>query len=158
MKTTNSTSNVKVPVAPVMTRRQALAVSAAGLATAITVLSVKPAPAAAKRPEISPELKALIATHKKAWKHWDSVATTLDELKIGREPTAKEVKVWEDGSDGEYDALTAICRFPARTPADLAAKGRHLKKFHSWEQGELQQEQVTAILRSMIDAGKAVRS
>ncbi|ESY91329.1 hypothetical protein X741_23850 [Mesorhizobium sp. LNHC229A00] len=79
----------------------------------------------------------MINDHRKAWAHWQSVCACTDSAILGREATAQEHQTWEDGSDGEYSALYHVCRFPARTPPDLAAKGRYLRKFHPWRYGEL---------------------
>ncbi|MBZ9693955.1 hypothetical protein [Mesorhizobium sp. CO1-1-9] len=154
----NNTVRAAAEGMPTLNRRQALAMSAGGLATAITVLStVKPAPAAtptARRAKMSPELRAVINDHKKAHAYWLSVCDCADEVLLGRKATAEEDQTWIAGSDGEHSALWYVCRFPVRSPADIAAKGRYLKKFHSFYWGELQEDQVKALLLSMIEAGK----
>ena len=79
-------------------------------------------------------------------------------MKLGREPTEAEETKWHDASDGEHDALKAICRYPACTVADQVAKGRYLRKFNHWRMGELQPKQIDALLLSMAHARKAVQS
>lgn len=66
------------------------------------------------------------------WRGWFRNAASADEATLGRKPTDEEEAKWHAASDGERDALTALCRYPARTVADQVAKGRYLRKFHSW--------------------------
>ena len=108
----------------------------------------------AARAKMSPGLRAVIKAHRQADAYWRSVCDCTDKAKLGREATVEEHQKWEDASDGEYSALWHVCRFPARTTADLAAKGRYLKKFHSWYMGDLDTEQVRALLLSMSLVGK----
>ncbi|WP_141246151.1 hypothetical protein [Mesorhizobium sp. WSM3859] len=106
---------------------------------------------------MSPKLRAVIKAHKKAHAFWLSVCGCTDTLKLGREATADEEALWDKGNDGEYAALWDVCRFPARTTADQAAKGRYLRKFHSWKFGYLEEDQVDALMLSMIEAGKGAK-
>lgn len=148
---------------PAINRRRLLNLTGAGLALAATAAGIRqataiptpidtPSPARAK---MSPELRAAIKGHKEAWAYWDGVCNCTDRAKLGREATAEEHQKWQDACDGEYSALWHVCRFPARTTADLAAKGRYLKKYHSWYMGELDGKQVRALLLSMSLVGDA---
>ncbi|RWM68064.1 MULTISPECIES: hypothetical protein [Mesorhizobium] len=92
------------------------------------------------------------------WRGWFRSAACADEATLGRKPTDEEEAKWHAASAGERDALIALCRYPARTVADQVAKGRYLRKFHSWRFGELTIEQTDALLLSMSYARKAVLS
>ncbi|MFD2053796.1 hypothetical protein ACFSQT_12080 [Mesorhizobium calcicola] len=142
-----------------MTRRAAFGAIASPPAIGGAVAASAALPATAEETEIerqkaSPELRAAIKAHRDADAYWKSVCTCTDSAILGREATAEEHQKWEDANDGEYSALWDVCRFPARSTADLAAKGRHLKKYHSWHAGDLDSEQVRALLLSMSLVGK----
>ena len=146
---------------PDFNRRRLLNLTGAGLALAATAAGIRQATAtpidtssAAASAKMSPQLRAVIKAHRQADAYWHGVCDCTDSVKLGREATAEEHQKWEDASDGEYSALWHVCRFPARTTADLAAKGRYLKKFHSWHMGDLDTEQVHALLLSMSLVGK----
>ncbi|RWQ41977.1 MAG: hypothetical protein EOS21_11495 [Mesorhizobium sp.] len=145
---------------PDVNRRRLLNLAGAGLALAATSATIRKAAAApidaapAGRSKMSPELRAVIKDHKEAWAYWYSVCDCCDEMKLGREANEADKAKWEDANDGEYSALWYVCRFPAKTPADLAAKGRYLKRFHNYTFGHLREEHVDALLLSMTRAGK----
>ncbi|MER8965417.1 hypothetical protein NKI25_06800 [Mesorhizobium sp. M0808] len=145
---------------PAINRRRILNLTGAALALAATAASIGKAPAApievgpAAREKMSPELRALIKGHKNAWAYWHSVCDCCDEIELGREATADENEKWEDANDAEVSALWRVCRFPAKAPADLAAKGRYLRRFHNTFFGHLREEHVDALLLSMSLVGK----
>ncbi|PTE11532.1 hypothetical protein [Mesorhizobium helmanticense] len=149
---------------PAINRRRMLNLAGAGLALAAAGATVRKASAApidaapAGRAKTSPKLRAVIKAHKEALANWDSVCTCCDEVKLGRKATSEERQKHEGASDDEQDAFWKVCRFPARTPADLAAKGRYLRRFHNHSFGYLQEEQVDALLLSMAHARKAAQS
>lgn len=158
----NTTVRAAAEGMPDFNRRRLLNLTGAGLALAATAAGIRKAPAAppvvpqpvASPAKISPVLRGRIKAHRKAEAYFRSVCGCTDSVKLGREATAEEHQKWEDANDDEYATLWFVCAFAARTPADLAYKGRYLKKFHSWRMGELQNDQVTALLLSMVQAGK----
>jgi cytochrome c5 len=145
---------------PEINRRRMLNMTGAALALAATAAGIRKSPAApidaapTLRAKMSPELRAVIKDHKDAWAYWHSVCDCCDEMKLGREPNPAENAKWEDANDAEFSALWDVCRFPAKTPADLAAKGRYLKRFHNGSFGYLREEHVNALLLSMMRTGK----
>jgi len=101
-------------------------------------------------PEISDLLRRTIKRHEAAYAYFDSTCYLSDDGILGREATEDEKVIYNVASDAEANALSDVCYFPARSPADLAAKARHLRKFHCRKTDYLQDWQVENLLRSML--------
>lgn len=101
-------------------------------------------------PEISDLLRRLIERHDAAAAYFDSVCYLSDRGVLGREPTEDETAVYDAANTIEENTLSEACYFPARTPDELAAKARHLRKYHDSKRGNLQDWQVENLLRSML--------
>ncbi|TIP74833.1 MAG: hypothetical protein E5X53_12390 [Mesorhizobium sp.] len=155
----NTTVRAAAEGMPEVNRRRLLNLTGAGIALAATSAtlgkaSAAPIDAAPARAKASPELRAVIKAHKRARAHWNSVCSSCDEVALGRKATAAEHRTWDNASNGEYSALWNVCRFPASTHADLAAKGRYLRRFHNNSFSQLLEEHVDALLLSMMRVGK----
>lgn len=101
-------------------------------------------------PEISDLLHRAIKRHEAAYAFFDSACYLSDMAILGREPTVDEKAEYDAASNSEETALSDVCYFPARTVEDLAAKARHLRKYHCDRRGYLEAWQVENLLRSML--------
>lgn len=101
-------------------------------------------------PAVSDLLRRAIERHAAAQVYFSASAYLSDRGVLGREPTEMEMAEYQAASDAEAEALSTVCYFPARSPADLAAKARHLRKHHSDRFGSLEPWQVENLLRSML--------
>lgn len=101
-------------------------------------------------PSVSDILRRTIERHEAAYTYFSSTVYLSDEGILGREATPDEKAIYGAASDIEAYALSGVCYFPARTPADMAAKARHLRKYHSRRYDYLQEWQVENLLRSML--------
>jgi hypothetical protein len=100
--------------------------------------------------EVSDFLARAIDRHEAAYAYFNSTCFLEDSGALGREPTADEQAIANAASEIEDEALTVVSYFPARTAADLAAKARHLRKYHHYRYGHLEDHQVENLLRSML--------
>jgi hypothetical protein len=105
-------------------------------------------------PEISDLLIRAIERHDAAYAYFNAAVYLSDDGILGREPLADEKAVYSAASDAESVALSDVCYFPARTATDMAAKARHLRKYHSFRYGYLEDWQVENLLRSMLPDGE----
>lgn len=101
-------------------------------------------------PEIDDLLRRLIERHEAAYNYFSSTVYLSDSGIIGRDATEDEMAIYSAASDIEANALSEVCYFATRTPADTAAKARHLRKYHSRRYDYLQDWQVENLLRSML--------
>jgi hypothetical protein len=101
---------------------------------------------------VSDLLRRAIERHDAAEHYFNSVCYLEEDSILGREPTPAELALKNAASDAADAAMTDVCYFPARTPEDLAAKARHLRKYHSHRMGSLPDFQVENLLRSMLPA------
>jgi hypothetical protein len=99
---------------------------------------------------VSDLLRRAIKRHEAAYAYHESVAYLTDGVILGRESFVDELALARAASDVKGDALSGICYFPAKTAEDLAAKGRYLRKYHSFKMGYLEDWQVENLLRSML--------
>lgn len=101
---------------------------------------------------VSDLLRRAIERHDAAEQYFNSVCYLDEDSILGREPTATELALKNAASDAADAAMMDVCYFPARTPEDLAAKARYLRKYHSHRMGHLEDWQVENLLRSMLPA------
>jgi hypothetical protein len=101
-------------------------------------------------PEISDLLRRTIERHDAAYAYFSATVYLSDDGVLGREATIDEKALYGAASDAEQAALSDVCYFPARTAADMAAKARHLRKYHCFRMNYLENWQVENLLRSML--------
>jgi hypothetical protein len=101
-------------------------------------------------PQISDLLRRTIERHEAAYNYFSSAVYLSDSGILGREATVEEEAIYRAASDAESEALSDLCYFPARTAADVAAKARHLRKYHCQRTNYLEDWQVENLLRSML--------
>jgi hypothetical protein len=101
-------------------------------------------------PEISDLLRRAIERHDAAYAYFSATVYLSDDGILGRVATVDEQAIYSAASDAEKTALSDVCYFPALTAADMAAKARHLRKYHSFRYDYLEGWQVENLLRSML--------
>jgi hypothetical protein len=103
---------------------------------------------------VSDLLRRAIERHEAAYAYFLSTTYLSDEFILGRQASEDEKVIYDAASNGEASALSDVCYFPARTAEDMAAKARHLRKYHTFKMGNLEAWQVENLLRSMLPDGE----
>jgi hypothetical protein len=103
---------------------------------------------------ISDLLRRAIERHDAAEAYFSSAVYLTDDALLGRTPFVDERAIYDAANEAAESALSDVCYFPARTPEDMAAKARHLRKYHTSRVGYLKDWQVENLLRSMLPEGE----
>jgi hypothetical protein len=109
-----------------MTRRTALAMTGAGMASALTGFAAH----AAGPVQNSPTLADLIRTHKAAHQRINAICSETDPGALGRSPTKAALVRWRRASSAEYRAIADVCCHRPRSAAEARAKSRYIRDYH----------------------------
>lgn len=99
---------------------------------------------------VSLACRQVIEAHMEAREVFEAACAQTDRIAIGGEPTKAAHRRYRKASKIEVAALTDVCAFRPRGPADAEWKAKYLEKYIHW--GEVTHEMVIALVRSSAQA------